>query len=231
MVKHDEAFSRGKLIRRVRRVERMLERFLGARGLESSSLSAEGLRIKDGGSIELDDGGSVTVNGGEVRVLDADGDEIARANVNGIAVDNGGLLVVYDRDNVRRFFFGDVLVGGVNIGTGMIARDETGDVIMSLNRDEIRFDFPGSGAATAQRISQGRWAIAFPDGGGTAMEVVAGELVVSGPGTRGVVLRVTEADGIRVAVDTDAAGVQSGPMTAGPADSAGAGFRALRIPN
>lgn len=111
-------------------------------------------------------------------------------------------------------------------GEGFVAFVPDGD-------DEIDlYDAAGNFRATIGPLASGDYGLLLenPDGSDIA-EISDGQIALSTPDGSQVVLRITDADGLRVAVDTDAAGVQSGPMTAGPADSAGAGFRQLRIPN
>lgn len=94
----------GDTIRRLERLERRLTEIESGRRLEDASIGARGLRLFGGGSITVDDGGGVTIDGGRFDLLS---------------------------DNVSVVYFGPVILGGES-GAGFIFSYDDGTPVFFM---------------------------------------------------------------------------------------------------
>lgn len=110
----DAAQSPGDLVRRVHELEGLVRELVAGRRMESASVGAGGIRIKDGGGLTVVDGGDIIIRGDGVLYLeDAEGQQIVYigADVSGKQVfqlgrDNGDLMfATYGSDQWGRDFW------------------------------------------------------------------------------------------------------------------------------
>lgn len=80
------ATSPGDLMRRVRRLERLVERLHADRSLEAAAVGRGGLRLHSGGSLLVDDGGDIRVAGGRIEAVDADDEDVFIVDTNPPAI-------------------------------------------------------------------------------------------------------------------------------------------------
>lgn len=174
--------------------------------------------------------GGLTVTGGEIVIKDALGAvqmtlSSAGLTLTGLLEVLGGLTIQaeasmrwYDDADVLRFEIGRLEEGAID-NIQMVYTDAAGTTRGLLG------EFEFGGATVHGLLLRGA-------GGDSFLAAWEDEIRISRPGTPfDAILRVTAADGLRLAVDTAADGIQSGQVTAGAADSGGTGFRLLRIPN
>lgn len=107
MVASDAAFSRGDIMRRLRELEKQVERLQTARRLEAASIGAGGLRLI----------------GGLLRIQDTDGDDMFRAGG-----DPGELFLRQDLlADVTRAIMGAAITGGRTNGVAIITASSWAD--------------------------------------------------------------------------------------------------------
>lgn len=191
----------------------------------SSGPDVSYLRDRDfrviGGTISVEDSGDIVVSGGSIHVED------------------NGDVVVSDGGNVQVGDDGDVVVDG-----GQIVVNADGDGAVVISRDAAgpnrfgvawRDGADGSGAHRASISTD----LQFGGEANTTLQIRAGESggqqsrIILHPELMSLVADLTEA--IRLVSGADQVQIRVGgnlkPVTQGAADSAGAGFRVLRVPN
>lgn len=131
------------IARKFRELERRIEQALSGRGLESSSIGAGGLTIRDGGNIRVQGGdieiqqdGSVIITGGRLVILNEDGTEslVAARSTAGF-----GQIISRYPDGTTAVRIGDLTIEatGESVGQGFFFQQDDGTDIFGAGPLEL----------------------------------------------------------------------------------------------